>query len=101
MCRSKHVGPSLNFGIINSITKLHLVGISTESSTMDGSMNIKDGLIITGTLQKNRKCMYNNSGAFVLHPVHFSDGRTAEWTVPTMCVTVRNCTHIIENYCYH
>jgi len=28
-------------GIINSITKLHLVGISTESSTMHGSMNIK------------------------------------------------------------
>jgi len=31
----------INFGIINSITKLHLVGISTESSTMHGSMNIK------------------------------------------------------------
>jgi len=39
MCRSKHVEPSINFGIINSITKLHLVGISTESSTMHGSMN--------------------------------------------------------------
>jgi hypothetical protein len=31
VCRSKHVEPSTNFGIINSITKLHLVGISTES----------------------------------------------------------------------
>ena len=31
MCRSKHVEPSVNFGIINSITKLHLVGISTYS----------------------------------------------------------------------
>ena len=41
VCRSKHVQPSINFGIINSITKLHLVGISTESSTMHGSMNIK------------------------------------------------------------
>jgi len=30
MCRSKHVEPSINFGIINSITKLHLVGISTD-----------------------------------------------------------------------
>ena len=30
-----------NFGIINSIRKLHLVGISTESSTMHGSMIIK------------------------------------------------------------
>jgi len=29
VCRSKHVEPSINFGIINSITKLHLVGIST------------------------------------------------------------------------
>jgi len=27
---SKHVEPSKNFGIIKSITKLHLVGISTE-----------------------------------------------------------------------
>ena len=40
MCRSKHVEPSVNFGIINSITKLHLVGISAESSAMHGSMNI-------------------------------------------------------------
>ena len=39
--RSKHVEPSINFGIINSVTKLHLVSISTESSTMHGSMNIK------------------------------------------------------------
>jgi hypothetical protein len=30
VCRSKPVEPSINFGIINSITKLHLVGISTE-----------------------------------------------------------------------
>jgi len=30
VCPSKHVEPSVNFGIINSITKLHLVGISTE-----------------------------------------------------------------------
>ena len=41
VCRSKHVGPSINFGIINSITELHFVGISTESSKMHGSMNIK------------------------------------------------------------
>jgi hypothetical protein len=33
--------PSINFGIINSITKMQLVGISTESSTMHGSINIK------------------------------------------------------------
>jgi len=26
ICRSKHVEPSVNFGIINSITRLHLVG---------------------------------------------------------------------------
>jgi hypothetical protein len=41
VCRSKHVEPSVNFGIINSITKLHLVGISTESSTLHGSINMK------------------------------------------------------------
>jgi hypothetical protein len=27
----KHVESSINFGIINCITKLHLLGISTES----------------------------------------------------------------------
>jgi hypothetical protein len=31
----------MKFGIINPITKLHLVCISTESSKMHGSMNIK------------------------------------------------------------
>jgi hypothetical protein len=31
VCRSKHVEPSINFGIINSITKMHLFGISTET----------------------------------------------------------------------
>jgi len=30
--RSKHVEPSINFGIINSISNLYLVGICTESS---------------------------------------------------------------------
>jgi len=30
VCRSKHVEPSINFGIINSITKLHLVGIFSK-----------------------------------------------------------------------
>ena len=30
-CRSKHVEHSVNFGIINSITRLNLVGISTEA----------------------------------------------------------------------
>jgi hypothetical protein len=32
VCRSKHVEPSINVGIINYITKLHLVGISTEDT---------------------------------------------------------------------
>jgi hypothetical protein len=42
-----HVEPSINFGIINSITKLHLVGISTEESTMHGSMSIKSLIVIS------------------------------------------------------
>jgi len=46
VCSSKHVEPSVNFEIINSVTKLHLVGISTESSTMHGSMNIKSFFFI-------------------------------------------------------
>jgi hypothetical protein len=36
----EHVELSINFGIIISTTKLHLVGISTESSTVHGSINI-------------------------------------------------------------
>jgi hypothetical protein len=47
VCRSKHVEPSVNFGIINSITKLHLVGISTELSTMHRSVNIKSSVFLT------------------------------------------------------
>jgi hypothetical protein len=46
LCRSKHVEPSINIGIIISITKLHLVRISTESSTLHGSMSIKLGIDI-------------------------------------------------------
>jgi hypothetical protein len=34
VCRSKHVEHSINSGIINSITKLHLVGISIENFTI-------------------------------------------------------------------
>ena len=34
MCRSKHVEPSINFGIINPITKLHFVGIATEKNIL-------------------------------------------------------------------
>ena len=31
MCRSKHVEPLKNFGIINYITRLHLAGIYTQN----------------------------------------------------------------------
>jgi len=34
VCRSKHVEPLKNFEIVNSITKLHIVGISTEWITL-------------------------------------------------------------------
>jgi len=44
------VESSINFGIINSVTKLHLVGVYTESSTMHGSMNIKFKNIVPGLL---------------------------------------------------
>ena len=47
MCRSKHVEPSINFGIINSITKLHLVGVSTESGNDTFSLTL-------GTNKKSR-----------------------------------------------
>jgi hypothetical protein len=43
VCRWKHVEALKNFGIINSITKLYLVGIST-----DETMYFKT-LVIAGT----------------------------------------------------
>ena len=39
VCRSKHVEPSINFGIINSATRLHLVGYFYWFK----EMSIKDG----------------------------------------------------------
>ena len=54
MRRSKHVEPLKNFGIINSITKLHLVGISTESSMLHGSMSIKrEGTVLQWAFKFN------------------------------------------------
>jgi hypothetical protein len=46
VCRSKHVEPSKNFGIINFITKLHLVGISTEW-IFSPKMHLMDNFKIT------------------------------------------------------
>jgi hypothetical protein len=43
VCRSKHVEPTINFGIINSITKLHFVGISTEISSNIEFLNDRSG----------------------------------------------------------
>jgi len=43
VCRPKHVEKLRNIGIINYITRLHLVGSFYEIYiTMDGSLNIKD-----------------------------------------------------------
>jgi hypothetical protein len=38
----KHVEPSINFGIINSIAKLNLVGISNESLLMECGLIINN-----------------------------------------------------------
>ena len=60
--------PSINFEIINSITKLHLVGISIGSSMMHGSMNIKIDL---GTSWMRRPwptgscCAWNKTSLFL------------------------------------
>ena len=43
MCSSKHVETLINFGIINSITKLHLVGISTESGFISQGISQREG----------------------------------------------------------
>jgi len=41
---------------MNSITKLHLVDISTESSTMHGSMSIKD-IFLFNKFKKQKKSL--------------------------------------------
>jgi hypothetical protein len=65
VCRSKHVEPLINFGIINSITKLHLVGISTESSTIHGSMNMPHTLIIWSVLNDKPFLKYELSACTI------------------------------------
>ena len=53
MCRSKHVEPSINFGIINSITKLQLVGISTELYRNVSVLNVHHFAFTTETVLEN------------------------------------------------
>jgi hypothetical protein len=58
VCRSKHVEPSINFGIINSITKLHLVGISIELHSLfylETALHVSGG---TTTHHQERKQLY-------------------------------------------
>jgi len=60
--RSKHVESLKNFGIINSITKLHLVGISTKQSTVHGFMGIKfKGLPVMVVYSRNMYLNYGNA----------------------------------------
>ena len=51
--RSKHVEPSINFGIINSITKLHLVSISIELLCFFAS-ETGEGLYVRVCLKRNK-----------------------------------------------
>ena len=63
MCRSKHVEPSVNSGIINSITSCILLVFLLSHTKMHGSMNIKS----INFLSENRalyKMMWKN----ILHP---------------------------------
>jgi hypothetical protein len=56
-----------NFEIINSITKLHLVCISTEQSTMHGSMSIKNRVLLYKLLVTNAvNCCQETKGSLPL-----------------------------------
>jgi len=82
VCRSKHVEPSINFGITNSITKLHLVGISlshlwcTDSWISDLQTLSADILYISTTIS-----------IIFIHPHHgiskilFSSSTFLEYTI--------------------
>ena len=69
MCRPKHVEQLRNTGIINSTTRLHLVGSFYEIYiTMHGSMNIKG---CRKTIMKVRDIYsfaMNNADMGLLHP---------------------------------
>jgi len=71
-------------GIINSITKLHLVGNSTESSTMHGSLNIKSNLM-----------KIHPVGAELYHAGGRAEGRTDRMK---LIVFFRNCGNAPKNY---
>jgi len=49
VCRSKHVEPSKNFGIINSATKQHLIGISTEMGLYSNALFFAGSVSIAHT----------------------------------------------------
>jgi hypothetical protein len=48
VCRSKHAKPSKSFGIINSITRLHLVGYSQYLIPASLILKTKDDLLAGG-----------------------------------------------------
>ena len=60
MCSSKHVEPSIKFGIINSVTKLNLVGISTEYYNLTGPPSYMRS-VVDRNVVKRRKTVYHRS----------------------------------------
>jgi len=58
--RSKHVEPSIDFGIINSITKLRLVDISTEWLTENNVYVQYESQSINALREKNGVYFQNN-----------------------------------------
>jgi hypothetical protein len=67
--------PSANYGIINSITKLHLVGISTESATMYGSINMK---FLVNSVRRPFSRLIQATHPHVYRTVHYAQAAAAE-----------------------
>jgi hypothetical protein len=66
VCRSKHVELLVNFAIINSITRLHLIGyFYWFTTTMHGSMNMK---VIPYVLSNKNKIFVKNCLYIFLDP---------------------------------
>jgi hypothetical protein len=63
VCRSKHVESSINFGVINSITRLHLVGyfywFKSSLLSQNADFSMMKGFILWGATFTSLRCHIN------------------------------------------
>jgi hypothetical protein len=68
VCRSKHAEPSVNFGKINSITKLHLVGISITKLHLVGISTEFNLSVVTPAINTIYRTCISENPPFIAAP---------------------------------